>query len=161
MILNNEEKFTVLVVDDDESVRTGLRWLLGDTYEIYEAESREEALDCFKRRKVDVVLTDLCLPPDTASTAEGLAIIKGASALTPAVPVIVITAAGSRKIALEAVEQGATAFLEKPFNDDAILHLVAQTARTHRLEEEVLRLKSELKGERGFKHLIGISPTLD
>jgi DNA-binding NtrC family response regulator len=158
---NSEEKFTVLVVDDDESVRAGLRWLLADSYEICEAASREEALDCLKEQNIDVVLTDLCLPPDTTSTAEGLAIIKAANRLKPPVPVIVITAAGSRKIALEAVEQGATAFLEKPFNDDAILHLVAQTARTHQLEEEVLRLKSELKGERGFEHLIGISSTLE
>jgi DNA-binding NtrC family response regulator len=155
-----DSKVTVLVVDDDSTVRSGLRWLLNDTYHVFEATSRAEAIECLRREKIDLILSDLRLPPATEDISEGLAIISAAQLERPPVPVIVITGSDSRKSAVDAVRQGATGFFEKPFDSDAILHQVAQTARMHRLEEEVLRLRSELSFGRGFAYLVGASSAL-
>ena len=152
---------TVLVVDDDAAVRSGLRWLLRDHYKVLEAATREQAVAIMRNERIDLVLSDLRLPPATDDITEGLAIIGAARAAKPQIPVIVVTASESRNSALEAVRLGANGFFEKPFDQDAILHTVAQTVRMRRLEEEVLNLRVQLKAKTGFGQLIGASPALE
>jgi DNA-binding NtrC family response regulator len=77
------------------------------------------------------------------------------------VPVIVITGSESKQAALEVVRRGGYGFFEKPFNVEEILHVVHQAARTHGLEQEIIRLRSELMGGEGFGHLIGASASLE
>jgi DNA-binding NtrC family response regulator len=154
-------KPTVLVVDDDVSVRKGLRWLLDDAYRVIEASSRDEAVEIINREKVEVVLSDLRLPPRPEDISEGLTVVAAARAKVPPLPVIVITGSDSRQSALEAVRLGASGFFEKPFDTDAIRHTVSQTVQMRRLEEEVVRLRSELSATRGFGHLLGASPALE
>jgi DNA-binding NtrC family response regulator len=161
MSVQNQPKATILVVDDDKAVRSGLRWLLDERYKVLEAGSRGEAVELMRREKIDAVLSDLRLPPFPEEITEGLSIVAEARALRPPIPVIVITASDSRNSALEAVRRGASSFFEKPFDRDAILHTVAQTVNMRRLEEEVLLLRSQLSASRGFGHMIGASPALD
>jgi DNA-binding NtrC family response regulator len=161
MTTEKDPKSTVLVVDDDAAVRSGLHWLLNDRYKVLEAATRDQAVAMIRQERIDVVLSDLRLPPAMDDISEGLAIVAAARASKPHIPVIVVTASESRNSALEAVRQGATGFFEKPFDRDAILHTVAQTVRMRRLEEEVLRLRLQLNASRGFGHLIGASPALD
>jgi DNA-binding NtrC family response regulator len=156
-----QPKRTILVVDDDRSVRNGLSWALGKEYRVIEAGTRAEAVEHLQHSQIDVVLSDLRLPPAVNEITEGLAIIEAARAARPPVPVIVITGSESKKAALEAVRRGGYGFFEKPFNVDEILHVVHQAARTHQLEQEILRLRSELKGGAGFGHLIGASASLE
>jgi DNA-binding NtrC family response regulator len=108
-----------------------------------------------------VVLSDLRLPPALDDISEGLAIVEAARAEHPAVPVIVITGSDSRQAALEAVRHGASGFYEKPFDEYAVSHLVAQAARLYRLEQEVLRLRSQVGAGKGFSHLVGASEVLE
>jgi DNA-binding NtrC family response regulator len=153
-------KPTVLVVEDDESVRRGLFWALSEHYRVIEASSRTEALDLLVHEPVEVVLSDLHLPPHVADLSEGLAIIEAARRSRPPVPVVVITGSNSKHAALEAVKRGAYCFLEKPVDGTEVLHLTNQAARVRRLEREIMRLRSELSGH-GFTHLIGTSPSLE
>ncbi|HEX8709051.1 MAG TPA: sigma-54 dependent transcriptional regulator [Pyrinomonadaceae bacterium] len=157
----SQGKITVLVVDDDTAVRRGLRWALADNYRVLEAGRRDEAVEQLRREKVDVVLSDLRLPPALDEITEGLAVVEAARLERPPVPVIVVTGSGSKQAALEAVRRGAYGFFEKPFNPDEVLHIVQQAARAHRLEQEIIRLRSELTGCKGFGHLIGGSATLE
>ncbi len=150
-----------LVVDDDSAVRRQLYWLLEAEYEVLEAATRAEAVEKLQHERIDVVVSDLRLPPAVNDISEGLAIVEAARAQRPPVPVIVITGSDSRQSALEAVRRGAYGFFEKPFDADAVVHIVAQAARVHRLEQEVLRLRSELGEGRGFGHLIGASPAFE
>jgi DNA-binding NtrC family response regulator len=156
-----QPKTTILVVDDDAGVRRGLRWSLSDVYRVLEAGTRAEAVQQLERERVDVVLSDLRLPPAVNDISEGLAVVEAARGMRPPVPVIVVTGSESKKAALEAVRRGAYGFFEKPFNADEVLHIVNQAARTHRLEQEIIRLRSELMGSRGFNHLIGASVSLE
>ncbi|HEX8495021.1 MAG TPA: sigma-54 dependent transcriptional regulator [Pyrinomonadaceae bacterium] len=156
-----QTKVTVLVVDDDTAVRRGLRWALGDEYRVLEAGTRAEAVELLQRERVEVVLSDLHLPPQVDDISEGLAVIEEARAKHPPVPVIVVTGSGSKRAALEAVRRGAYGFFEKPFKPEEILFIVHQAARAHKLEREILRLRSELSKHKGFDHLIGGSPALE
>src|SRR2546421_5316550 len=156
-----QSKRTILVVEDDAGVRRGLRWSFADDYHIIEAATRAEAVERLERENVDVVLSDLRLPPALDDISEGLAVVEAARRLRPPVPVIVVTGSESKQAALEAVRRGAYGFFEKPFNPEEVLHIVHQAARTFRLEQEIMRLRSELKGRSGFGNLIGTSAALE
>jgi DNA-binding NtrC family response regulator len=156
-----QQKVTVLVVDDDTAVRRQLYWALNEEFRVLEAGTREEALEKLHQEKIDVVLSDLRLPPALDDITEGLAIVEAARAEHPAVPVIVITGSDSRQAALEAVRHGASGFYEKPFDAYAVSHIVAQAARLYRLEQEVLRLRSQVGTSKGFGHLVGASEVLE
>ena len=156
-----QPKTTILVVDDDPAVRSGLRWTFNECYRVLEAGTRAEAVEQLHRERVDVVLSDLRLPPAVDDITEGLAVVEAARGMRLPVPVIVVTASEAKKAALEAVRRGAYGFFEKPFNPEEVRHIVHQAAHAHRLEQEIVRLRSELMGSRGFGHLIGASPALD
>ncbi|HYO91586.1 MAG TPA: sigma-54 dependent transcriptional regulator, partial [Pyrinomonadaceae bacterium] len=155
-----QDKATLLVVDDDTSVRRQLYWALSQEYKVLEAGARNEAVEVLQRENIDVVLSDLHLPPHLDDMSEGLAIVEEARKLRPPVPVIVITGTDSKQAALETIRRGAYGFFEKPFDPDEVLHIVHQAARVRRLEREIIRLRSELEGCRGFAHLVGASSAL-
>jgi len=154
-------KETLLVVDDDESVRRGLYWTLNSDYRVLESASREEAVKLLQQERIDLVLSDLHLPPNVEDISEGLAIIEAAREMNPPVQVVVITASNSKRAALEAVKRGAYGFFEKPLDAAEVLHIVNQAVRMRRLELENARLRDELVGATGFGRLIGSSPALE
>ena len=156
-----KSKVTVLIVDDDETVRRQLFWTLDEEYRVLEAATRDDAVKQLHQEAVDVVLCDLHLPPNLDEISEGLAIVDAARAENPAVPVIVITGSASKRAGLEAVKRGAYGFFEKPFDADEVSHLVRQAARVRQLEQENLRLRCELNSQKGFAHLVGASRSLE
>lgn len=160
MSQQSEDKSVVLIVDDDRALRSQLRWTLDDFHKVLEAETRAEALEKMNSERVDVVLCDLHMPPDLKDISEGLAVLEAARAMRPSVPVVVITASENKRAALEAVRRGAYGFFEKPFDAEEVSHIVAQAARVRSLEEEVLRLRSELDMFRGFGRFVGKAEAL-
>jgi len=156
-----ETQTTLLLVEDDASVRRNLRWAFAESYRVIEAATRAEAVEQLQRERVDVVLSDLRLPPALDEISEGLAVVEAARKLRPPVPVIVVTASESKKAALEAVRCGAYGFFEKPFNPEEVSHIVNQAARAHRLEEEIMCLRAGLLESKGFSHLVGKSQALE
>ena len=154
-------KGTVLVVDDDEAVRSGLYWALTSDYHVLQASSREEACALIHDKEVEVVVSDLHLPPNTDDIVEGLALIDVARAQDPPLQVVVITGSDSRRAALEAVKHGAYGFFEKPLDSAELLHIVNQASRLRQLEIENRRLRDELARPPGFTHLLGSSHALE
>ena len=154
-------KGTVLLVDDDESVRRGLYWTLKSDYRVLEASSRIEAVELLQRERIDVVVTDLHLPPHVEDISEGLSVVQAARNARPPVQAVVITGSTTKRAALDAVKHGAYGFFEKPLDAAEVLHIVSQASRMRRLEVENTRLREELLGSRGFSHLIGGSQSLE
>ena len=148
-------KWTVLVVDDDESVRRGLYWALNSDFRVLEASSRSDAVELLQREKIDVVVSDLHLPPHGDDISEGLAIIQAARNTNPPVQAVVSTGTSSKHAALDAVKHGAYGFFEKPFDADEVRHIIRQAAHMRQLEVENGRLRDELLNSRGFSHLNG------
>ena len=161
MSTQTQAKGAVLVVDDDETVRSGLYWALTSDYLVFQASSREEACAVINDEDIDVVVSDLHLPPHVDDIAEGLALIDVARAQDPPLQVVVITGSDSKRAALEAVKRGAYGFFEKPLDPAELLHIVNQAARMRLLEIENRRLRDELSRSPGFAHLLGSSRTLE
>ena len=153
-------KGTVLIVDDDEAVRRALLWTLKSDYCVVEASNRTEAVCLLNKQNIDVVVSDLHLPPRVEDTSEGLAIIEAARAIKPAVQVVVITGTTDKQAARDAVKRGAYGFFEKPLDSAEVIHIVNQAVRLRQLEAENARLRGELLGTRGFGRLFGSSNSL-
>ena len=156
-----QPKGTVLVVDDDDAVRSGLYWALTTDYQVLQASSRDEACALINDEDIEVVVSDLHLPPNVDDISEGLALIDVARSQEPPLQVVVITGSNSKRAALEAVKRGAYGFFEKPLDAGELLHIVNQAARMRQLEIENRRLREELSRPPGFTHLMGTSQALE
>src|SRR4030095_6793858 len=91
----------VLIVDDDEGIRTQMKWALGEDYEIYFAEDRKGALETFKATSPAVTLLDLGLPPHPNQCDEGLAALSEVLAIDTTAKVIVVSGQGEKQNALQ------------------------------------------------------------
>jgi two-component system NtrC family response regulator len=146
----------LLIVDDDESIRSQMRWAFSKQYELIEAVDRESALKEVKTGKPPVVMLDLGLPPQPRDASEGLKGIKEILKLDPIVKVLVVTGNAEKKDALEAVELGAFDFFTKPITIDEIRVTVKRAFHVYELERENIELRKELESG-GLGEIIGTS----
>src|SRR5208337_4465091 len=143
---------SVLIVDDDRTARYGMRRALEETYKIFEAESAAEARRVLAAENPDLLLLDIEMPEEN-----GLDFLRALKESGDARPVVMITAYGSEKIAVEAMKSGAYDYLPKPFEVDE-LRLVVEKAFEHaHLSEENARLKRQLIAEGQFGSMVGAS----
>lgn len=148
-----EPKQTVLVIDDDESLRRVIEYTLHEAgYRVLTAVEGEAGLRAFTREEPAVVVTDIQMPG-----LSGYEVLKRIKAERPETLVIVITAYGTVEKAVEAMKLGAYDYLTKPFSRDELRMVVAKAFSFRGLQEENLRLKEELTDRLDFSHLIGIS----
>ena len=115
----------VLVADDQPDVLEALRWLLtGEGYEPEFVSSTDAVLERLRERPFDLLLMDLNYSRDTTSGREGLELIPQVRAHDPALPIVVMTGWGSVDTAVEAMRLGAKSFVQKPWEDVALLEIV-------------------------------------
>jgi DNA-binding NtrC family response regulator len=145
------ETAQILFVDDDP--RAGelfLRFCEGGPYEVRVYRDPAEALEDFKARGADLVITDLSMPG--MSGMELLAAVRERDA---DVPVIIVTGYSSVDSAIEALRLGATDFIKKPYDTDELLLLINRTLEGVRLRRENRLLKRQLKDERLRYGMVG------
>ena len=141
---------SILIVDDDSSARYGIRRVLEDEYKILEAESPAAARRVMAAENPDLLLLDIEMPEEN-----GLDFLRELKGRESSPIVIMITAYGSEKVAVEAMKSGAYDYLPKPFELDE-LRLVVEKALEHLdLAEENVRLKRQLTSEGQFGAMIG------
>ncbi len=127
---------TVLIVDDDEDLRTQMKWALVDDYEVLVAGDRTTALKQLRGGRPLVTLLDLGLPPHPNTTDEGLRTLNEIVALDPQAKVIVVTGQGERRNAIQAIGNGATDFLSKPLDIDQLQLLLQRCCFVAELDRE-------------------------
>src|SRR5439155_2588615 len=130
----------VLVVDDEKNMRASLQTLLGDEgYSVKAVESAEEALHLIGHESYFMVITDAQL-----GGLNGYDFLARVRKEHPELPVLMITAYATPKLAVEVIKAGAIDYLSKPFEPEELLHAVARCAETYRLLQEnaVLRARS-------------------
>jgi len=149
----------LLLVDDDEAIRTQMKWALSADYEIVFAEDRAGAVENFKKKKPAVTLLDLGLPPRPTDPDEGLATLAELKALDEMAKVIVISGQGEKKNALEAVAAGAYDFLCKPVDPDELKLLLKRCIYLADLEREYRKAK-ESQRVTVFEDMMGTSPQM-
>ena len=105
---------TILIVDDDEAVRRGLVWTLNSEYRVIEAASRQEATKLIQHEPIDVVISDLHLPPRLEDISEGLLVVEAARERHPPLQVVVITGTDDKSAAEELVHAGGGRLPDEP-----------------------------------------------
>ncbi len=147
---------SILIVDDDPVLADQFRWALRDDYRVRVAGDRPAALSALQRERPDLMLLDLCLPPEN-SPEEGFRVLRAARAPGSDTLVVVLSALEERQAALRAVASGAYDFFPKPV-DLATLRIVVGRARERQiLERENRRLHERLRERDSIDGLIGIS----
>jgi DNA-binding NtrC family response regulator len=140
---NRKAKWRVLVVDDEEAARYGMRRALGGfDYEVEEAGSVEEARELVAARSPDLLLLDVNLPG-----MSGLEYLRELAGAEGAPLVVMVTAYGSERVAVEAIKAGAYDYLSKPFEIDDLRLVVKNALETVALRRENRSLKERIQLE--------------
>lgn len=150
----------LLIVDDDEEIRTQMKWALGQDYDVLLAGDRDGALQAFGPHHPPVVILDLGLPPHPNEPDEGMAILTELLVLQRAVKVIIISGQEEKENALRAVGSGAYDFLSKPVNIEELKLLLRRCFYVANLEKEYLKLQQSL-GTGVFEGMLGASPPME
>src|SRR6476660_6789382 len=103
----------ILVVEDDEGLRSQYRWAF-PSCDVMMAGARPAAIAATQKERPPVVILDLGLPPDPDGVSEGFATLQEVLNIAPETKVVVVTGNGERRNALKAVSCGAYDFCEKP-----------------------------------------------
>ena len=149
----------LLIVDDDEAIRTQMKWALNQDYEIHFAEDRAGALQAFEANTPAVTLLDLGLPPRPNESDEGLAALSDILAVDNAAKVIIISGQGEKRNAIEAVGAGAYDFLCKPVETEELGLLLRRCIHVVELEKEYRELQQSRRPD-VFEEMLGTSPQM-
>ena len=146
----------VLIVDDDEAIRTQMKWALTQDYEVYFAENRRGALEAFNANSPVVTLLDLGLPPHPNQCDEGLAALSELLAVDSTAKIIVISGQSEKQNAIQAVGAGAYDFLCKPVELEELKLLLRRCIQVVELEKEYRELQQSQHPD-VFEEMLGIS----
>ena len=146
----------VLIVDDDEAIRTQMKWALSQDYEVHFAEDRKGALEVFKANSPAVTLLDLGLPPHPNQSDEGLAALSELLEVDATAKVIVISGQSEKHNALQAVGEGAYDFLCKPVEMEELKLLLRRCIQVVELEKEYRELQQSQRSD-VFEEMLGTS----
>ncbi|MBW7898602.1 Transcriptional regulatory protein ZraR [Candidatus Brocadiaceae bacterium B188] len=149
-------KPSILIVDDEKAARYGMKKiLLKDNYSVYEAKDSTEALHMIKTLRPSLVLLDINMPQ-----LDGMKTLEMINAIPNPPLVVIVTAYGSEKIAVDAMKKGAYDYIAKPYEIDE-LRIIAKNAFDRlALQEENARLRIEIVRLEGMGELIGQSEAM-
>jgi DNA-binding NtrC family response regulator len=148
-----ESQKHLLIVDDETALREAIAERLADhDFIVEQAGSGEQALQRLTDFAFDILITDLRLPG-----IDGAKVIESALERYPEIIAIVITGYGTVKDAVEAIKRGAADFITKPFQFDALLHVLRSALEQRRLKSENAYLRSQLEDRYRIDGLIGRS----
>ncbi len=146
----------LLVVDDQPNMRATLAITLGEAgYDVDLAEDGDRACELIARDSYDVVLTDLRM-----GGTDGMDVLRFTKEQTPLTEVIVMTAYGSVKSAVEAMREGAHDYVEKPFEPDVLLLKVAKALEKRQLMGDVEAMASDFRARYDMANIVGRSAAI-
>ncbi|HEX7114099.1 MAG TPA: sigma-54 dependent transcriptional regulator [Steroidobacter sp.] len=146
---------TILIIDDNEPVRTALEVLLSlQGHRVLTAEGPEEGLKLLARESVDLVLQDMNFRKEATSGEEGIALFHAIRERYPSVPIVLLTAWTHLETAVDLVKAGAADYLAKPWDDARLLTTVRNLLELRRLaveQERAARRRAESRAQLAAK----------
>jgi len=147
------EMETILIVDDEPGIRKALSLLLKkEGYQVITAGNGVDAINIINNTHVDLVISDLKMAPIT-----GLELLKELKKIDESIEVIMITAFGTVETAVNAMKEGASDYITKPFNSDELLVRIRGALEKRNLKRRVTQLEDELKSASIFFGMVGKS----
>jgi two-component system nitrogen regulation response regulator NtrX len=145
----------ILIVDDEPDIRALIDGILSDEgYETRQANNSDTALAHFRARRPSLVILDIWL---ANSRLDGLGILDAMHREEPQVPCVMISGHGTIETAVQAIQQGAYDFIEKPFKSDRLLLIVSRALEAAKLRREVSDLRLRAGSE---MELVGVSQAM-
>jgi two-component system response regulator HydG len=158
----------LLLVDDEMGILETLRILFrGEGFDVHTASRGEDAIEFIREERPDIVLSDIRMPGAT-----GLDVLAAAREIDPEISVILMTAQASLQSAMQAVNEGAYYYLQKPFQNEELLAIVRRAAEARSLKRENRELKKQIRTRdaaraqrpigqaRAFTEVIGLAETV-
>lgn len=150
------EKVTILIVDDEESVRDSLYdWFIDDGYYVETAEDAKKALSILDEKEFDIVLADIKMPG-----MDGMELHKRIKTMSREPIFIIMTAFASVDTAVQALKNGAFDYVTKPFDPDDLSHLIRNAATQVSLRAENETLKKNITSLVDVEDIVGKSEAL-
>ena len=143
---------TILIVDDDKSIRYSLKRMMEGTFSVQTAQNGEEALEHFRGHPPDLVIMDIKMPGRS-----GIDILKEMKSFDPKSLVILMTAFGTTETAIEAMKYGAFDYILKPFPIPQMKGLIEKALSLRRLMKEEVILPRMSLAEEGRDRIVGSS----
>lgn len=151
-----QQAISILLVDDDQSLRNMLSFVLGkEGYQVEEAVSGLDALKKLKGRKYDLVISDIRMPD-----LNGIELLKKIKSHEEDLPVIMITAYAATHDAIEAMKLGAEDYIMKPFNLEELKIIINKSLHKKSIEKENVELKQKLSDKEKFENIVGSDPKM-
>jgi two-component system NtrC family response regulator len=154
------ERERLLIIEDDEDIRTQLTYALQDEYDVSVAGDRTRAAAAVQEAPPEIVTLDLGLPPTPDTAEEGLRALEDILAVAPGAKVIIITGNGDRANALAAVERGAFDYHLKPVNLDDLKVVLRRASYLRQLERESEEQARQREDSIRFTDILGSTPKM-
>jgi len=146
----------ILVIDDEPRMAEILGMVLRNArYDVAFETDAEKGLAAHEADPFDLVVTDLRMPG-----VNGLEVLERARRIQPEAPVVLITAHGTIKTAIEALRKGAFDYVQKPFDNDELRSVVKRALDMTRLARENRYLRAELRGRHALDGIVAASPAM-
>ncbi len=147
----NVSKKKILIVEDNEYVLGSIKLLLSkEGYDVATATDGPAAIELFKKRQYDLVIADIKMPQ-----MDGMELLQRLKSESPDISVIMMTAFGSIKNAVEAMKMGACDYITKPISSEEIKLVIQKVFEKQDLITEVRTLREELEGRYKLDNIIG------
>lgn len=157
MNTNPNAPANILLVDDDRGFRSTIEVLLKKNgYRVRSAGGVEEASRILPEEKTELIITDLKM-----NDGNGLDLLNIAKKNDPDIAVILLTAYSSVKSAVQAIKQGASDYIDKPFDNEEFLMIVEKTLENRNIREELNQLREKIAFRYGFDSLVGVSSRME
>ena len=146
MIAGAIDRPSILIVDDESGILDTLRILLkNEGFDAIVAQGGRQGLEQLESLSPDIILTDVRMP-----SVGGLDVLAASRAKDPDVPVILMTAQADLRSAIQAVNEGAYYYIQKPFVNDEIVAILRRAVEHRQLRAENRSLKQEIKRREKF-----------
>jgi len=150
------KKISILIVDDEESVRESLfDWFIEDGYRVECAENANRALSMLESDSFDIILADIKMPG-----MDGLEMMRRIKLMKADSIIIVMTAFATVDTAVQALKDGAFDYVTKPFDPDDLSHLIRNASKQISLTEENANLKKKVVSLENVEDMIGKSEAI-
>jgi DNA-binding NtrC family response regulator len=150
------KKISILIVDDEESVRDSLyNWFIEDGYRVECAENANRALSMLEADSFDIILADIKMPG-----MDGLEMLRRIKLLKSDSIIIIMTAFATVDTAVQALKDGAFDYVTKPFDPDDLSHLIRNATKQISLTVENENLKKKVVSLENVEDMIGQSESI-
>jgi two-component system NtrC family response regulator len=149
-------KKRILIVDDEEGIRSQICWALADQYDVLQAHDAPTALEIVKAKKPDLATVDIALS-SVGEDTHGIDLLVKILEVQPDTKIIMVTGNEDKDTALQAIDAGACDYFQKPVELDELKIIIRRALYMQQLEAENRNLQSKLAKKRVYHEIIGSS----